>query len=68
MNQIVLAWSDECEAELKAMGFTKKEVYVNHVPGMTNEETKKRGERQLFNMKHKPYQFCVTSYWGVCPD
>lgn len=68
MNQIVLAWSPACEAELKAIGFEKKEVYIKRAPGITDAESKQLGERELFGMKNKPYQFCVTSYWGAYVD
>lgn len=68
MNQVVLAYNQECEQELLKMGFRKQEVYVKSIAGMTNEETKKRGEGELFRMKTKPFLFCVTSFWGACLD
>jgi hypothetical protein len=68
MEQIVLAWNKECEVELKGMGFEKREVYIKHAPGVTDGEAKRLGEREIFKMEHAPYQFCVTSYWGACPD
>lgn len=68
MQQIVLAWSPTCEAELLSMGFIKRDVYIKPSPGTTDAESKSLGEQELFRMQHPPYQFCVTSCWGACSD
>ena len=67
--QIALAWSPECETELKAKGFKKKEVYIRDYLGDSCSEAGcKLGDADFFRMKHKPYQFVTTSYWGAGPD
>lgn len=63
--QIALAWSKETSKELEEMGFRKTEVYIKNAPGVTTEESKKLGDREFFRMKHPPYQFVTTSYWGA---
>jgi len=67
--QIALAWSPECEEELKRMCFVKHEVYIKHVgSGGTTDEQKKAGDAEFFRMRHKPFQFVTTSWWGAGPD
>ena len=71
--QIALAWNDDCEKELIEKGFEKKEVYIK---SYGNSEGRKEGEaisdvcerngdHDFFSMKHKPYQFVTTSWWGA---
>ena len=69
--QIALIWSPECEAELQAKGFKKKEVYVKDFfwPGVSNSEAACiQGDADFFRMAHRPYQFVTTSWWGAGPD
>ena len=68
--QIVLAWSEDCEKELIQMGFEKQEVYTKTPPFAGNsDEEKKVGDAEIFGMKHLPYQFVTTSWWGAMnPD
>jgi len=66
--QIALAWSDECERELLAKGFKKREVYVRDFYGecSTNSDVAcKAGDSDFFRMKYPPFQFITTSYWGA---
>ena len=68
--RIAMAWSPECEKELIANGFRKIEVYANFesVGGITSDEQKESGDHAFFNMKHSPYQFFTSSWWGASPD
>lgn len=64
--QIALAWSPECERELRAKGFEKCEVYVKHVGGGgTSKEKQTAGDHEFFAMKDPPFQFVTTSWWGA---
>ena len=66
--QIALAWSPECEKELKQLGFKKTSVYIKDVEGgATSKEQEHRGDSQFFQMKHSPFQFVTTSWWGAGP-
>lgn len=67
--QIALAFSQETEAELKNMGFEKKEVYVKLARGGTDTKSEiEAGDREFFHMDNIPYQFVTTSWWGAGPD
>lgn len=67
--QIALAWSPECEQELKNNGFKKQGVYIKHVKGGgTTREQVGRGDHEFFSMKAKPFQFVTTSWWGAGGD
>lgn len=66
--QIALAWSKDCEKELKEMGFEKKEVYIKSAPAGTTKESNKKGDAEFFKMNRSPYQFVTTSFWGACAD
>lgn len=69
MIQIILAHSAECEEELRAMGFEKKEVYVREVPCPgPSAEVKPKAEAEIFRMRNPPYRFLVSSTWGIGPD
>lgn len=67
--QIALAWSKESEAELIEKGFRKREVYVKPtcLPG-TSKEAEEAGDRDFFKVRHVPFQFVTTSWWGAGPD
>ena len=67
--RIALAFSAECEKELIAAGFEKKEVYVSHnVKGKNTEEQISNGDKTFFEMEHPPFQFVTTSWWGAFND
>ncbi len=67
--QIAFVWSPDCEEELKKKGFIKQEVYIkNFHEGPNSEETNKNGDNDFFRMKHKPFQFVTTSWWGAQSD
>ena len=67
--QIALAWSPECKAELIQKGFKKREVFIREYLGAISTEAGcKLGDGDFFGMKHSPYQFVTTSYWGAGPD
>lgn len=67
--KIALAWSKECENELIASGFKKREVYISDdVPGKNTEEQISNGDLQFYNMKNPPFQFVTTSWWGAAMD
>jgi len=68
--QIALAWSKKCEKELTERGFEKREVYIKDAPfsGKTSKEDCRLGDSELFEMKHSPFQFITTSWWGAAPD
>lgn len=66
--QIALAWSDECEKELRENGFTRRVVYLKTAPGGTTEQSETLGDREFFSMKSPPFQFVTTSYWGAGND
>ena len=66
--QIALAWNEECEKELKRMGFRKQEVYLKQAPPGMTKESNSAGDREFFSMKAKPFQFVTTSYWGAGPE
>lgn len=64
--QIALEWSKECEQELIAAGFKKRNVYINDdVPGSNSDEQIANGDSKFYNMKSPPFQFVTTSYWGA---
>lgn len=65
--QIAFAWSEETEAELKANGFEKREVYIKTAPPGTTAESNEKGNAEFFRMKRPPFQFITTSYWGAGP-
>ena len=63
--QIALSCSPASEAELKAKGFEKREVYVKYFfAGANSDEAEKLGDRDFFAMKNPPSQFITTSWWG----
>lgn len=64
---IVLAASEESEKELVEMGFTKREVWTKPAPGITTPDQKVKGEALMWRMKHIPFQFLVSSWWGAGP-
>ncbi|HLE17637.1 MAG TPA: hypothetical protein VI728_05045 [Syntrophales bacterium] len=66
--QIVFVWSEESAVELESMGFKKQEVYMKEDSGGPTVEANKKGDAEFFSMKHKPYQFITTSYWGAGAD
>lgn len=67
--QIVLAWNGDCEKELLEKGFTKREIYVKEFStGETSDVDCEKGDSDIFKMRHKPYQFKTTSYWGAVYD
>ena len=67
--QIALVWSPECEKELKQLGFKETKVYIKNVDGCaSSKEQKALGDSQFFQMKHTPFQFVTTSWWGAGPD
>jgi hypothetical protein len=66
--QVAMTWSEECEKELINMGFNKKEMYIKHAPGATTEESIKKGNAEFFSMRHIPFQFFTTSWWGAGVD
>lgn len=66
--RIALAWSENCEKELLAAGFEKREVYVKVAPPGPTEESNRAGDREFFAMKHPPFQFVTTSWWGMGAD
>lgn len=74
--QIALSWSDDCEKELISMGFEKKEVYIKYYgdsKGCGEHEAisdacNRNGDHEFFSMKHSPYQFITTSWWGAGID
>ena len=69
MKQIAFAWSEECAKELEAMGFKKTEVYVKNISTTgTQEEVEEIATREFWRMKHPPYQFVSTSFWGVANE
>jgi hypothetical protein len=71
--QVAFAWSDRSEAELKSLGFEKREVYMKSAPygppiggDETHTDMQKRlGDQEFFKMLHPPFQFCTTSFWGA---
>ena len=68
--QIALAYSKECEQELLEKGFEKREVYIRSAPspGVSTDVTKREielGDSDFFKMRHKPFQFVTTSWWGA---
>lgn len=69
--QIALCWSPETEEELKKMGFEKREIYCKPAP-YSPEGTKGEiflGDSEFFKMRHPPFQFVTTSWWGAAgPD
>jgi len=66
--QIALAWSKKCEEELIEMGFRKTEIYMKLAPSGMTKESNEKGDSEFFDMKHSPFQFITTSYWGAMPD
>ena len=70
MVTIILAANKESEEELKTMGFKKEEVWVNYnlADGSTDAERKASGDRKVFAMRHRPFMFCTTSWWGMGVD
>ena len=68
-KQIALSWSEKCETELLSKGFVKEEVYIKYVnSGVTTKEQVEIGDADFFDMKHSPFQFVTTSWWGAMPD
>jgi hypothetical protein len=65
--QIAFAWSEETEAELKANGFEKREVYIKNAPPGITSESNEKGNSEFFRMNYPPFQFITTSYWGAGP-
>lgn len=69
MVSIVLAASKESEAELEQLGFQKTEVWLKYDRGGgTTAEAKPRVEGEMFRMKHPPFMFLASSWWGAGPD
>lgn len=69
--QIAFAWSKKTEAELKELGFEKREVYVKsfYSAGNSNsDEMCKAGDSKFFQMRNPPFQFGTFSFWGAGND
>jgi hypothetical protein len=67
--QIAIAFSKDCEKELKEKGFEKQEVYIKHFSkGHSDSQMIKNGDKDFFAMQHKPYQFLTSNFWGAGPD
>lgn len=68
--QIAFAWSKKTEAELKELGFEKKEVYVKSFSSSGNSAAMcKKGDSQFFNMRNPPFQFgTLYSFWCAGTD
>jgi len=66
--QIALCWNEKSAEEMESMGFEKREVYIKKAPGVISKEAKERGDAEFFSMRHPPYQFCTTDYWGAGPE
>jgi hypothetical protein len=65
---IVLAASEECQDELRELGFKQETVWMRDAPGTTTDDQKQKGESLVFGMKRKPFMFLVSSWWGMGPD
>lgn len=69
MVSIVLAAAKESEEELAKLGFKETKVWLKYDSGGgVDAVAKPRCERELFSMKHKPFMFLVSSWWGAGPD